>query len=238
MEAMRTPQVTAAMEAEVAMRRLAGAAVIGIAFTTACSSSSVTNGSAGDASAPDAGVLAREDDAGVIVCGAPLASGCQDSYLPSGSCPPALASALPGPWCATNPNAGAILGACAGYTVLPETSFTDVSIYFMYAADGGALSAVLQAGSSVACVGGVPGFSIPTSCFPVVGGLLAATFDGPGAAPGCSAFDEDAGAGEAGDAATSGDAGDAGVTGDGGDASVTGDAGDAGAISDAGDAAD
>ena len=181
------------------MRRLAGA-VIAIAFTTACSSSSETNGSAGDASAPDAGVLAREDDGGVIVCGAPLASGCQDSYLPSGSCPPALASALPGPWCATNPSAGAILGACAGYTVLPETSFADVSIHFLYAADGGALSAVLQAGHSVECAGGVDGFSIPTSCFPVVGGLLSATFDGAGAAPGCSGFLEDAGAGDAGDA--------------------------------------
>jgi hypothetical protein len=227
------------MQARNVMRRFAGAA-LALTAASACSSNGGGKTAPADAST-EAGVIYVNDDAGVILCSAALATGCENPYLPSGNCPPSLESALPGPWCATNPNAGAILGACAGYAVLPESSFADVELYFLYAADGGTLAAVIQAKGTPECVGGVPGFSIPTSCFPVTADNLGATFNGAGAAPGCSAFDAGSEDDDGGDAGAALDAGPLGDGGDAGDASAAeSDAGDAGAdadvLTDAGDA--
>ena len=134
-------------------------------------------------------------DGGAFVrCASPLSTACEpDASLAFGlftGCPPALPTALPGPWCASNPRAGSILGSCGGYAVLEEGSGTDVVTLFMYPADGGDLAAVLVAPdlSLQGCVGGTPDFAIPVACFGPPAGLVAA-FNGPGALPGCSTYD-------------------------------------------------
>ncbi|MGO8993239.1 MAG: hypothetical protein ACLQVI_07910 [Polyangiaceae bacterium] len=139
----------------------------------------------------------------VVSCAAPLSSVC-DGGLFAGefgfdaACPPEFASELPGPWCASN-RAGAVLGSCGGYVVLPVGYGVDVEALYLYPADGGALAAVILApnGNPSGCMGGSPDFALPSSCLDT-GDETTMYFDGPGALPGCSTFD----AGE--DAATDG----------------------------------
>ncbi len=165
-------------------KKAARTIVAALLLATAACSSSGNAGSPSDAS-DDAGGSA--DASGTLRCSASLSSVCENpgSY----DCPPSSASALPGPWCATNPRAGSILGACDGYTVLAEGAGVDTTLFFMYAADSGALTAVVFLVNEVAfsCVGGDPSFAIPLSCFGELESLSG--FTGPGAAPGCSGFD-------------------------------------------------
>jgi hypothetical protein len=125
-----------------------------------------------------------------LVCNAALSAICNDD-AGGIDCPASTVGQISAAWCARNPRAGAVLGACGGYDVLPEGSGTDGVWLFMYAADGGPLSAVVSAedlGDPV-CRGGLPGFALPLACFSDQGADLTNAFNGPGGTPGCLAFD-------------------------------------------------
>jgi hypothetical protein len=190
----------------------------GSATDASASDSSVADagGASNDASSPNDASDASQSEAsedgsdGLLTCATSLTSACASA--PAGyECPPSTESALPGTWCSSHPGAGALLGACGGYTALLET-FIGTELVYLYALDGGALSAIVNVGSPTACAGGAPGFAIPASCFGT--GALTATFDGPGAETGCAI---DAGVSDGGDAGSAGDGGDADAAGDGGD---------------------
>jgi hypothetical protein len=139
--------------------------VLSSAVLAGCSSTSNDSPSGSDASVADSGLFA---------CPATLATACEDVV---GGCPPPSTGDLPGPWCATETTAGTLSGSCGGYNVLTGTS-EDGVLLFMYALDGGTLSGVLPS-----CIGALPGFALPTTCF--AGGADLSSFTGPGAGPGC-----------------------------------------------------
>lgn len=153
-----------------------------------------------DASGPDASASDAASDspfsAGGIYCSAPLSSVCDVAdasaftFLGFTTCSPANPTELPGPCCTANPRAGSILGACGGYTVLPQYVDSDSAIMFMYPADGGPLAAVVFAEdvTPTRCLGGAPDFVLSGACLENGADFLAA-FTGPGAMPGCSTPD-------------------------------------------------
>jgi hypothetical protein len=172
------------------------ALALAVFFVPACSSSNESTASTfDDSGAADAGTLSTFDDSGaadagtLLRCSASLASVCESAGAPD-LCPPSLESALPGPWCASNPRAGAILGACGGYAGLPEGTGTDGAFVFLYAADAGMLAAVFAIGdeAEVSCVGGNADVAIPMACFANldinIPGPIA--FSGAGGAAGCA----------------------------------------------------
>jgi hypothetical protein len=169
------------------MASLAAVAVAGVVLTAlvAC----VSNTTAPATISGEAGAIGLSDG-GIVTCTTSLTSACAAATAP-GDCPPTRESDLPGPWCATHPTARAITGSCHGYVVLAEPTGVNDVLLFVYDESSGALAALLTAPDlgRVVCLGGADGFSLPTGCFSDYGSDLLVAFDGPGAAPGCSAFD-------------------------------------------------
>ena len=111
----------------------------GSATDASASDSSVADagGASNDASSPNDASDASQSEAsedgsdGLLTCATSLTSACASA--PAGyECPPSTESALPGTWCSSHPGAGALLGACGGYTALLET-FIGTELVYLYA---------------------------------------------------------------------------------------------------------
>jgi hypothetical protein len=141
----------------------------------------------------DATAEAAEDAAAILTCRYALSAVCDagNAGQPGGSydCPPEFPEGLPGPWCEAYPYAKGFAGTCAGFTAINGNLPSDITVAYIYPADGGSLAAIVQGGESISCLAGEVGFSIPGTCFDLTVPHMLDPFDGASPYPGCSTFD-------------------------------------------------